>query len=516
MKSLGKAVALITSFSILTRVLGFLFRIFLSRTIGAEAIGIYQVAFSVFMIFVTVVSSGLPLIISRMTASYRVKNDKKGMASMVSSSLLLGLIVSIILCLVVLIFRNLFATLFTDETCIMLLIVLMPGVIFSAIYSVFRGALWGNDNYFALCVSELFEQVVRIVIFVLMLGSSFSVISGALSLAWSMTIACFLSAIFVGVLFFVYGGKIGKVGKVGFEVLKKAAPITGVRLVGSLLQPLLAVIIPLRLVSVGYTQSQAMSLYGVAIGMTYPLLFIPSTLIGSLATALIPNIAMAKEKGDFSYIQERVQSSIFFSVLVSFIIVPAFMALGENIGIFFYDNALSGSLLSLSAWIMVPMGITNITSAILNSVGLEVRSFVNYFIGSIGMIIAVWVLPSFMGINAFAWGMGVCSIITAFLNCLMIKRKLGVKIKLLVPLVKFTLVSIFTVAMVSFLGSLLSLYLSNFFVLFICGTLEVIVFVLLCEVFDIFHIKGYFVSIKTKFIEKFKKKGLKFKKNEKM
>lgn len=509
MKSLGKAVALITAFSILTRVLGFLFRIFLSRTIGAEAIGIYQVAFSVFMIFVTVVSSGLPLIISRMTASYRVKNDKKSMASMVSSSLILGLVVSVFLCLVVLVFQNLFAKIFTDKTCLMLLVVLMPGVVFSAIYSVFRGALWGQDNYFALCISELFEQVVRIIFFVVLLGSSFSVVSGALSLSWSMTIACFLSAIFVAVLFFVYGGKLGRPSKIGFEVLKKASPITGVRLVGSLLMPLLAIIIPLRLVSVGYTQSQAMSLYGVAIGMTYPLLFIPSTLIGSLATALIPNIAMAKEKGDFAYIQERVQSSIFFSILVSFIIVPAFTALGENVGLFFYDNALSGSLLSLSAWIMVPMGITNITSAILNSVGLEVRSFVNYFIGSIGMIVAVWVLPSFMGINAFAWGMGICTIITACLNCLMIKKKLGIKINIISPIVKFSIVSIFTIALVSFLGSLLSLYLSNFFVLMICGAVEVVAFVLLCEVFDIFHIKGYVLLFKSKFFEKFKKKGSK-------
>ncbi len=508
MKSLGKAVALITSFSILTRLLGFLFRIFMSRTIDAEAIGLYQVSFSVFMIFVTIVSSGLPLIISRMTASFRVKNDKKNMARLVTSSLILSLVVSVFLCLIVLVFKNLFAKLFTDETCIMLLIVLLPGVAFSAIYSVFRGALWGKDNYFALCLSELFEQVVRIIAFVLLLGSSFSVISGALSLAWSMTIACFLSAIFVVVLFFVYGGRLGKPGKLGFEVLKKAAPITGVRLVGSLVTPLLAIIIPLRLVAVGYTESQAMSLYGIAIGMTYPLLFIPTTLIGSLATALIPDIAMAKEKGDIGYIQERVQSSIFFSTLVSFLIVPLFLSLGENIGLFFYNNALSGSLLSLSAWIMVPMGITNITSAILNSVGLEVRSFLNYFIGSIGMIIAVWVLPGIMGINAFAWGMGICTLITSILNCLMIKKKLGVKIKILVPIVKFIIVAIFTSAIVSFLGGLLSLCLYNFFVLLISCSVGMICFVLLCEVFDIFHVKGYVLLIKNKFSKKKKVKAV--------
>lgn len=506
MKKLGKAVALITVFSILTRLLGFVFRIFLSRTIGAEAIGIYQVSFSVFMIFVTIVSSGLPLIISRMTASFRVKKDEVNMARLVTSSLILSVVISLMLCGIVLTFKSVFSKIFTNEACVMLLIILLPGIIFSAVYSVFRGALWGRDNYFALCVSELFEQVVRIIAFVLMLGSSVSVISGAVSLAWSMTIACCLSAIFVVILFFVYGGKMGKPTKLAFTVLKKASPITGVRIVGSLLMPLLGIIIPLRLVGVGYTQSQAMSLYGVAIGMTYPLLFIPATLIGSLATALIPDIAMAKEKGDVKYIEERVQGAIFFSLFVSFLVVPAFIAVGENIGVFFYNNVLSGSLLSISAWVMVPMGITNITSSILNALGYEVRSFLNYFIGSIGLVLAVWILPTYMGINAFAWGMGICTVVTSVLNCRMIKRKLGIKLKILSPLIKFTLISVFVTALVSFVASLLSMIISNFFVLVICGVIEVVSFILLCEVFDVFHIKGYFIIAKNKlFAKKFKK-----------
>ena len=501
-KSLGKVVVLITAFSVLTRLLGFLFRIFLSRTIGAEAIGIYQVASSVFMIFVTIVSSGLPLIISRMTASYRVKKDKVNMARLVTSSLFLSLSISIVLCGFVLLCRGVFEKIFTDDACIMVLIALLPGVVFSAVYSVYRGALWGKDNYFALCLSELFEQVVRIIIFVVILGASFTVISSAMSLAWSMTIACLCSAIFVIILFFVYGGKMGKPAKLAFEVLKKATPITGVRLAGSLLMPLLAIIIPLRLVAVGYTESQAMSLYGIAFGMTYPLLFIPSTLIGSLAMALIPDIAMAKENENLGYIQERIQSSIFFSILVSFAIVPVFIALGENLGLFFYNNAMSGTLLSLSAWIMVPMGITNITSAILNSVGLEMKSFINYFIGSIGMIISAWVLPSFMGINAFAWGLGICTAVTSILNCLMIKRKLKVKTGAIKPLAKLTFVCLISTAITSFLGRILFLYVNNFFVLLIAGVVEVLSFVLLCEVFDVFHLKGYFVTIKSSFFKK--------------
>ena len=146
MKSIFKSVALISVFSVLTRLLGFLLRIYLSRTIGAEALGLYQVALSVFMVLLTVVSSGLTLIISRMTASYRVSQDKKETARLITSGLLLALAVSVILCVIILIFKNLFAHLFTDKNCINILIILLPSLIFSAVYSVFRGAMWGYDN----------------------------------------------------------------------------------------------------------------------------------------------------------------------------------------------------------------------------------------------------------------------------------------------------------------------------------------------------------------------------------
>ena len=77
MKSLFKTVALITIFSFLTRVSGFLFRIILSREVGAEGVGLYQVSSSVFMVLLTVISSGIPLIISRLSAGYEAKKDKK-------------------------------------------------------------------------------------------------------------------------------------------------------------------------------------------------------------------------------------------------------------------------------------------------------------------------------------------------------------------------------------------------------------------------------------------------------
>lgn len=505
MKSIFKSVALISVFSVLTRLLGFLLRIFLARTIGAEALGIYQVALSVFMVLLTIVSSGLTLIISRMTASYRVSQDKKASASLVTSAMLVGLAVSVILCLIILLFRNLFSNLFTDENNMNILIILLPSLIFSAVYSVFRGAMWGHDNYFALCITELFEMVVKIGFSVLLLNASMTALQSAMTVAWSFTLSCVFSAIFVVLLFFFYGGKMGKPTKIYKTLISRSAPITGVRIVGSLVQPLIALILPARLILAGYTASQAMSIYGIALGMTFPLLFLPTTLTGSLSTALVPDISMAMAQNDKSHIQNRVTSSINFTLFISFLVVPIFMAIGDKIGVFLYDEVLSGTLLQFSSWIMIPMGVTNITSAILNSIGLEVKSFINYIIGGVFTFFSIMCLTNYMGILSLPFGMGVSTTITMILNILMIKRKLGIKIKILKEFTLFTLLSLPTLAITSFVSNLLANFLPLIFNLILSGGLGILIFVLLCITFNIVNIHSYII----KFKEKVKIKGLK-------
>lgn len=505
MKSLVKTVALITGFSILTRIAGFLFRVYLSRAIGAEALGLYQVAFSVFIVLLTIVSSGLPFIVSRLTASYRVGENHKKQSGLLMSAIIIGLVVSALLCGCVLIFRNVFSKLFTDASCMMILIVLLPALVFSSVYSVVRGALWGQGNYFALCVSEFFEQIVRIFVCVLMLSPVASVVTNSVSAAWSLTIACAASMIFVLLLYFIYGGRLSK-PKDFKQLLRRSTPITGVRVGGSLAQPLVALIIPARLMSIGYSSSQAMSLFGVAVGMTMPLLFVPSALIGALSTALVPDISMAVAKEDTKHIETRIRTSIIFALFISAMTVPLFAGAGEEIGQFLYGNSLSGLILASSAWIMLPMGLNNITSSLLNSLGYEIRSCINYFIGAIVMLLAMWFLPIICGINALFLGTGLCMCVTSALNFFMLKRKTKISLKLFKPLSLLCFITLPCAALVSFIDKLCVMVMPPFFAIVISCTVGVVFYLLLCMVFNIVDVKGYFVSISSKFKPKRTKK----------
>ena len=494
MKSLFKTVALITIFSFLTRISGFIFRMILSRQVGAEGVGLYQVAFSVFMVLLTVISSGMPLIISRLSSSYMARRENGKERSLITTALIYGLVLSIVLCGIVFVFKNVFAGLFTESRCIEILIVLLPSLVFSSVYCVLRGAMWGKNNYFALCVTEFYEQVVRIVLGVLFVSTSFTALENAFNLGWTMSLACLASMMLVIVCFFYYGGKLGRFKREEFvPLVKQSTPITVMRVIGSLVQPLIAFIVPNRLVAIGYTNSQALAMFGVAVGMTMPLLYVPSSIIGSLSTALVPDLSKALTQNDLQHIEKRIKTSIFFSLFISALFVPCFLGMGELAGEVLYDNVLSGSLLVSSAWVLIPIGLTNITSAILNSLGYEKRSFVNFVAGGVAMFACLWFLPSLFGINAFIYALGTNFTITSVLNLALLKKKTKVKLNILPSLGKIILLAIPSSALTGFVTGICGHFLPKLITLLFGGVVSVGSFVLLAGALNMIDIKAFFV-----------------------
>lgn len=76
-KTIFSAVFTLSVFTVIDRALGFIFKIFLSRELGAAMLGVYQVALSFFFVLLTATTSGIPLIVSKLTAKYRISGELK-------------------------------------------------------------------------------------------------------------------------------------------------------------------------------------------------------------------------------------------------------------------------------------------------------------------------------------------------------------------------------------------------------------------------------------------------------
>jgi stage V sporulation protein B len=94
-KPIFKAVAVVTAFSVITRTLSFVFKIYLSRTAGAEVMGLYQICLSLFFLFSALSTGGLTTVLSRKTAeNHALGNQNKGLPFL-SAALCIGLTVAV-------------------------------------------------------------------------------------------------------------------------------------------------------------------------------------------------------------------------------------------------------------------------------------------------------------------------------------------------------------------------------------------------------------------------------------
>ena len=207
MKSIFKAVAVVTIFSVITRTLGFFFRIYLSRKLGAEGIGLYQMATSVLGIFMTLIASGIPLSTAKLVSKYESQNDLVKRNKVVTSALIVALSIAIFSSIFIIVLKHVWNIVLTDSRAVEILIILIPSIIFSSIYAVFRGALWGKSDYFSCGLTELLEQIIRFALtFVMLLSiSDFFVATKYSAIAFNIT--CLISAL-ITLLIYLKKGKL--------------------------------------------------------------------------------------------------------------------------------------------------------------------------------------------------------------------------------------------------------------------------------------------------------------------
>ena len=482
-------------FSVLTRVLGFLFRIYLSRELGAELLGVYQVAFSVFMVLIVIVSSGLPLTVSKLTAKYNAQKNYGAQHSVVSASLIIGVVVALVICLIFVFFNGVISNMFTDDRAMMVLCALLPAVLFSAVYSAFRGSLWGTKNYFFVSMAELVEQVVRIVAFVILGELIFPDSNGGFWAGISMSVGCFFSMLFVLIVYFVNKRKLAQPKGFYKEVWESAVPITGVRTATSLVQPIIAVLFPLMMIVSGHTNEQAMAFYGVVMGMAFPLLFLPSTIVGAMSFTLIPDLSVSIAQKQTKSVMQKIYSNVFFAGLISIMFIPFYVGAGPIICDFLYNNSVAGAYLSKSACVMLPLGLSNITSSILNTFNLEVKSFRNNIIGGVALLLCVVGLSWVLSVDALILGFMLCMSITTIMNFVMIKKHVKQKLNLLKPIVLMCIFVIPCAFLCNFMCGILISSIGIFGTLLVSGSISIFAFLILCWAFGMLDVVSIFCKI---------------------
>ena len=403
--------------------LSFIFKIWMSRALGAEVVGLYQIAFSVLMLLFTL-TAGAPTVLSRKVAEAASRGDTKRQNALTTASLILGFGLSAVLCAVFYAFNSKLGFLFSDERCLPLFLIMLPTLITSTLYASFRSWFWGRKNFLAFSSTELLDEIIKIILSIVFAGGIIATLDSAQGIALALTVSDLACVLVLAIIFFIAGGRITKPQGFG-ELIKGTIPLSATRIITTLTASLTALIIPQMLVANGMSVAQATAEYGRVAGMAFPLIMAPVTLIASLSVVLIPDIAQLRAKGELDTVRKKMSGAMTFSILVASLFFVLYLPLGRDIGAFLFNDEAAGEFVSYCSLLLYPVAISQATTPMLNSLGKEKNTFFNSLIGAIFILPCIFFLPKFIGVYAMAVGSGGCFAIIAVLNLITLKKEVG-------------------------------------------------------------------------------------------
>ncbi len=361
--------------NLITGVIAFVYRIYLTKAVGTEGIGIYQLILPLYIFFITMVSSGLITTISKLVAESRFKNNYSNIYSLIKIALIISGLWSSLLAVLITFNANFLANyILKDSRTAYSIMVFTPAIIFIALSAVLKGYFYGMEKVSIPSIIDIGEKAIRLVFLIfatkyfINLGIEFVCVGAMLAMVCGELLSLILLF-----SFYKYKSKrkmvVIKKHKNIFLIKSILTPLIPLSIGGnieSILDMLDAVLIPSKLVEAGFTKSEALSIFGELTGMVIPLLYFPMIIIGSLSTTLVPAIAYSHTSKNRKELNKKCNDSLAIASIVGFASSVIFLTYPQELCRVLYNCPEAGDLLYWSAfpcvleyWLFTIMAILN-------------------------------------------------------------------------------------------------------------------------------------------------------------
>lgn len=418
-----KGTIFLTIAGILTRIIGFLYRIFLANTLGETELGIYQLVFPVYSICFTMYASGLQTAVSQLVSNPHYKYSKK----VIKTGIILSLCVALSLSVIVFTCSDYISVhiLFTEKTSDLLkiLALIFP---FCGVTSMINGYFYGLREAKVPAVTQMIEQLFRVAFVFLIFASHICEFSSKVAVAGLIAGEISSNLYNLVSLKKSKGKELGKLDipqtQIAKSILKQAIPLSGTKLVISLLSSLESVLIPIMLVNYGLSQDSSLALYGVITGIVLPFILFPGTITNSLSVLLLPEISKADNEHNYAKIRHTTKVTIKYSLLLGCIATAVFLNYGKTIGSCFFHSENAGKLLTLLAVMCPFLYVSTTLSSIINGLSKTHITFRNTVCGLLVRILFLVVMTPRYGIYGYLLGMLLSQIIISILDSIYLIR----------------------------------------------------------------------------------------------
>ena len=415
----GTIILTVTGFA--SRFIGFFYRIFLSRVFGAEGMGIYQLTSPVLALSFSLTVAGMQTAISKYVAGETLSKDYRSSALHLFTGFGLSMVVSILCTLGIYCFADeIAASLLMESRTAPLLRIISLSIPLATVHSCINGYFYGIRKTSVPALCQLAEQLVRVgsVYTIYYLARqrgmeptiSFAVVGLVIGEAASTIVSIiYVKAHFDHVLPRNYGPLLSlnppALWGTSKRLLTLAVPLSLNRIIINFLQSVEAIFIPNRLMSYGYDNVSALSVYGILTGMSLPLILFPSAITNSICVLLLPIVSEADAAERTGTIKKAVHKSIRYGFFLGVLFTSVFFLFGRHLGNILYQNTLAGNFIIVLSFLCPLMYIASTLNSILNGLGKTGTTFAYSMISLfVRLLFVFFAIPRF-GINGYLYGL---------------------------------------------------------------------------------------------------------------
>lgn len=451
---------------LVTRILGFVYRIYLSRLIGASGMGLFSMIWPIAGLALTFVTAGLPVALSKLVAEAIVQQDRVRVERILrlSTAVIVSMSVVITLCLWFL--RPIILHYWlTDSRAYPTYVVMIPIITIIAISSIYRGYFQGLQDMSPPAWQQIIETVVRIGAAYVLAGYfiRFSIAEAAAA-AMGGTVLGELAGLLYLALQYFRRGRLSIVfrdaPRRSLETSKQtliaigeiAVPVTLSRLIWSVLSAIEPVLVTRSLLLAGVTTTAATAGYGEYSSMAGPLLSFPTVFTWSLAVNLVPSVSEAIAGRSQTRVRTRLAQSWRATAIVGFPASVVLTVLAIPLCRVIYHDATAGTILAVMAPVAFLLYLQAPLSGILQGLNKAGVSMVMSIIGGVVRLGLIYLLASRpqLGILGVAWATSIATVLTTGLYFASVYKYIGFAVRI-TDTIKIACASLLTLVLIEVL-----------------------------------------------------------------
>ena len=423
---------ILTVGAMLAKIVGALFKIPLTRLIGTEGAGHFNVAYNIYIVLLNISSTGLPLAVSRLISEADALKNTGQISTIRRVSLCLFLLLGGICSSAMFFGAEILALLMRDPDAVYAIRILAPAVLFACVSSSFRGFFQGQQYMTPTAVAQVFEALCKLLI-------GLAAVLVARSLGWDIPriAGAAISGVTIGAAlgcaYFIFQYRrfpridsvtdnSGSVLGTGFRIIQLAIPITigatGLQIFNAIGS---GIILGQLQDTLGYDLPHASSLFGIYT-MAQTLYLLPSALIQPLTVSIIPAVTESLTLDNRMDARKKEESALRMTAILALPAGVGLSVLASPIQqlLYGYDDStisIAGPTLMILGVASVGYCLILVTNAILQAHGKAAFVVCSTVAGGVTNLLVTFVLVSNPGIHILGAAFGTAIYCAVALGC---------------------------------------------------------------------------------------------------